>query len=185
MRSGLAASLATIARGRRNSVVQGHASLCLSNRLILSASIRSAKLRGDESLCKATKCLDPGHREKLGRDDAVEVTGPSVKEVGGDRSSRPKRSHIAASAAFLQVKRRRNGKTPLPASSEQTSAAVVSSPVQMDVPEPPALVPAPLPVTQGVAVDTIASPIPGLEGNPWPPWHPQRSRGSLPPLSQG
>ncbi|KAJ1101259.1 hypothetical protein NDU88_006331 [Pleurodeles waltl] len=102
--------------------------------------------------------------EKLGRDDAVEVTESSVNEVGGDKNSRPKRSHVAPSAAFPAVKRRRNGKTPVPASSEQTCAAVVNPPVQTDIPEPPPLVPAPPLVTQGVAVDSSASPVLGLEG---------------------
>ncbi|KAJ1128554.1 hypothetical protein NDU88_006932 [Pleurodeles waltl] len=102
--------------------------------------------------------------EKLGREEAGEVLGSPFRDVGGDRSIRPKRSHVAPSAAFPPVKRKRNGKTPAPASSTQTPNAVASPPVHIDLPEPPALVAAPSPMTQGVAVNTYAPPVPGLEG---------------------
>ncbi|KAJ1092325.1 hypothetical protein NDU88_005436 [Pleurodeles waltl] len=102
--------------------------------------------------------------EKLGREEAGEVMESPVQDVGGDRSCHPKQSHVAPSAAFTPVKRKRSDKTPAPASSTQTPNAVASPPVHIDLPEPPALVAAPSHVTQGVAVNTFASPVPGLEG---------------------
>ncbi|KAJ1160562.1 hypothetical protein NDU88_001058 [Pleurodeles waltl] len=107
--------------------------------------------------------------EKLGREEAGEVTGSPVRDAGGDRSSHPKRSHVAPSAAFPPVKRTRKGRTQAPVSPTQplTTAAptaVASPPVHIDLPEPPAPVATPSPVAQGIAVTTFASPVPGLEG---------------------
>ncbi|KAJ1163064.1 hypothetical protein NDU88_003527 [Pleurodeles waltl] len=101
--------------------------------------------------------------EKLGREEAGEVMGAPVHEAGGDRSSRPKRSHVAPSAAFPPVKRTRKGRTQPPVSSSlpltiAAPTAAASPPVHIDLPEPPAPVAAPSPVTQ----DT--RPVLGLEG---------------------
>ncbi|KAJ1218829.1 hypothetical protein NDU88_006401 [Pleurodeles waltl] len=112
--------------------------------------------------------------------------GSPVRDVGGDRRSRPKQSHVAPSTAFPPVKRTRKGKTPAPVSSTQppTTAAptaVASPPVHIDLPEPPAPVAAPSPVTQGIAVTTFASLVPGLEGVLADTW---KSLASLAPAAQ-
>ncbi|KAJ1215127.1 hypothetical protein NDU88_002737 [Pleurodeles waltl] len=101
--------------------------------------------------------------EKLGREEAGEVMGAPVRDAGGDRSSRPKRSHVAPSAAFPPVKRARKGRTQPPVSSSlpltiAVPTAAASPPVHIDLPEPPAPVAAPSPVTQGT------TPVLGLEG---------------------
>ncbi|KAJ1097752.1 hypothetical protein NDU88_002869 [Pleurodeles waltl] len=63
--------------------------------------------------------------EKLGSEDTSEGSeGPEM--VGGKvRCSRPKRSHVAPSAAFPPVKRRRNGKAQVPATIVLTPPAAV------------------------------------------------------------
>ncbi|KAJ1152043.1 hypothetical protein NDU88_004821 [Pleurodeles waltl] len=101
--------------------------------------------------------------EKLGSDDAVKVNGSPDKEVSGDRSNCPKWSHVAPSAAFPPVKRRRNGKTPVPASLNQSPSAVVSPPAQIALPEPPAPTTAPPTVPQALNEGTTTSPGLGLE----------------------
>ncbi|KAJ1099639.1 hypothetical protein NDU88_004738 [Pleurodeles waltl] len=105
--------------------------------------------------------------EKLGREEAGEVLGAPVREASRDGSSRPKRSHVAPSAAFPPVKRARKGKTQPPVPSPlplilAAPTAAASPPVHIEIPEPPAPVAAPVaapsPVTQGT------TPVLGLEG---------------------
>ncbi|KAJ1160032.1 hypothetical protein NDU88_000534 [Pleurodeles waltl] len=102
--------------------------------------------------------------EKLGSDDTSEVNGSPEKEVSGDRSTRPKRSHVAPSAAFPPVKRRRNGKTPVSASINQAPSTAVSPPAQIARPDPPAPSAAPPPAPSVLTVGTTVSPGLGLEG---------------------
>ncbi|KAJ1095868.1 hypothetical protein NDU88_001018 [Pleurodeles waltl] len=101
--------------------------------------------------------------EKLGREEAGEVMGAPVHVAGGVKSSRPKRSHVAPSAAFPPVKRTRRGgaQPPVSPSLPPTVAAptaAASPSVHIDLPEPPAPIAAPSPVTQGT------TPVLGLEG---------------------
>ncbi|KAJ1099943.1 hypothetical protein NDU88_005036 [Pleurodeles waltl] len=101
--------------------------------------------------------------EKLGREEASEVTGAPVRDAGGEGSSRPKRSHVAPSAAFPPVKRAKKGRTQAPACSSQplsivATTAVDSPPVHVDLPESSAPVAVPFPATPGI------TPALGLEG---------------------
>ncbi|KAJ1080676.1 hypothetical protein NDU88_000870 [Pleurodeles waltl] len=102
--------------------------------------------------------------EKLGREEAGEVMGSPVRDTGGKTCGRPKRSHVAPSAAFTPVKHARKGRAQAPAPPPSrpltmaATTAVVNIPVVIDLLEPPPPVAAPSPVIQGIA------PVPGLEG---------------------
>ncbi|KAJ1105393.1 hypothetical protein NDU88_002799 [Pleurodeles waltl] len=102
--------------------------------------------------------------EKLGSDDASEVNGSPEKEVSGDRGTRPKRSHVAPSAAFPPVKRRKNGKAQVPASINLAPSTTVSPPAQIALPDTPALSAVPPPAPPVLNAGTTASPGLGLEG---------------------
>ncbi|KAJ1193247.1 hypothetical protein NDU88_002549 [Pleurodeles waltl] len=82
--------------------------------------------------------------EKLGSEETSEVIEGPKKGEGRDRGSRPKRSHVAPSAAFPPVKRKKNGKAQVPATIILTPPAAVSLPAQLilpDTPAPPAVPP--------------------------------------------
>ncbi|KAJ1142712.1 hypothetical protein NDU88_009025 [Pleurodeles waltl] len=102
--------------------------------------------------------------EKLGREEAGEVMGSPVRDAAGKTCSRPKRSHVAPSAAFPPVKRARKGRAQAPASplsqplTMAATTAVANLPVVIDLLEPPPPVAALSPMIQGIA------PVPGLEG---------------------
>ncbi|KAJ1084499.1 hypothetical protein NDU88_004646 [Pleurodeles waltl] len=72
--------------------------------------------------------------EKLGSEDTSE--GSECPEmVGGKvRGSRPKRSHVAPSAAFPLVKHRRNGKAQVPATIVLTPPAAVPATIVLSPP---------------------------------------------------
>ncbi|KAJ1205847.1 hypothetical protein NDU88_001272 [Pleurodeles waltl] len=76
--------------------------------------------------------------QKLGSEDSSEVTGSTEEEGGNVRGKRPKRSHVAPSAAFPPVKRRRDGKALVPASINLTPPTAVSVPAQITLPDTPA-----------------------------------------------
>ncbi|KAJ1140141.1 hypothetical protein NDU88_006501 [Pleurodeles waltl] len=90
--------------------------------------------------------------------------GSPVRDTGGKTCSRPKRSHVAPSAAFPPVMRARKGRAQAPAPPPSrpltmaATTAVANIPVVIDLLEPPPPVAAPSPVIQGIA------PVPGLEG---------------------
>ncbi|KAJ1164388.1 hypothetical protein NDU88_004828 [Pleurodeles waltl] len=102
--------------------------------------------------------------EKLGSEDESEVNGSPEKEVGGDRGTRPKRSHVAPSAAFPPVKRRKNGKAQVPASINLTPFTAVSLPAQIILPDTPAHSAVPLPAPPALNTGTTAPPGLCLEG---------------------
>ncbi|KAJ1181302.1 hypothetical protein NDU88_006510 [Pleurodeles waltl] len=90
--------------------------------------------------------------EKLGSEDTGEGGGGPVMSGGKGRGSRPKRTHVAPSAAFPPVKRRRNGKAQIPATIVLTPPAaapatiVLSPPAAASLPgQPPLTVPPPTP----------------------------------------
>ncbi|KAJ1141437.1 hypothetical protein NDU88_007770 [Pleurodeles waltl] len=98
--------------------------------------------------------------EKLGSEDTSEVNGSPEKEVG----TSPKWSHVAPSAAFPPVKRRRNGKAQVPATINLTPPTAVSLPAQFiltDTPAPSAVAP---PAPPALTTGTTAPPGIGLEG---------------------
>ncbi|KAJ1180278.1 hypothetical protein NDU88_005500 [Pleurodeles waltl] len=102
--------------------------------------------------------------QKLVSEDSSEVTRSPEEEVGSVRGTRPKRSHVAPSAAFPPVKRRRNGKALVPASINLTPPTAVSMPAQIilpDSPAPPAVPPLAPPAS---ITDITAPPGMGVEG---------------------
>ncbi|KAJ1176747.1 hypothetical protein NDU88_002014 [Pleurodeles waltl] len=72
--------------------------------------------------------------EKLGSEDTSE--GSECPEMVGGKvwCSRPKRSHVAPSAAFPPVKRRRNGKAQVPATIVLTPPAAVPATIVLSPP---------------------------------------------------
>ncbi|KAJ1119026.1 hypothetical protein NDU88_007212 [Pleurodeles waltl] len=95
--------------------------------------------------------------EKLGSEEtSVAMEGPK-KDGGRERGSRPKRSHVAPSAAFPPVKRRRNGKAQVPATIVLTPPAAVPATIVLS---PPAAVslPAQLFVPATSAPPTVPHP---------------------------
>ncbi|KAJ1185448.1 hypothetical protein NDU88_002240 [Pleurodeles waltl] len=89
--------------------------------------------------------------------------GSPVRDAGGKTCSRPKRSHVAPSAAFPPVKRARKGRAQVPAPPPSQPLTMAATTAVADVPvidllEPPPPPAAPSPMIQGMA------PVPGLEG---------------------
>ncbi|KAJ1131642.1 hypothetical protein NDU88_009977 [Pleurodeles waltl] len=129
--------------------------------------------------------------QKLGSEDSREVTGPREEEGGSDRGKRPKRSHVAPSAAFPPVKRRRNVKAPVPASINLTPPTAVSMPVQITLPDTPAPPTGPPPAPPHLARASRLRRAQTLRGfwrisaNPWQHWRPQLSPGHRPHRPQG
>ncbi|KAJ1148816.1 hypothetical protein NDU88_001642 [Pleurodeles waltl] len=102
--------------------------------------------------------------EKLGSEDTSEVIECLEKEVGRVRGSHPKRSHVAPSAAFPPVKRRKNGKGQVPATINLTPPTAVSLPAQLILPDTPALPAVPPPAPPALTTDTTAPPGMCVEG---------------------
>ncbi|KAJ1127148.1 hypothetical protein NDU88_005551 [Pleurodeles waltl] len=92
--------------------------------------------------------------EKLGSEDTSE--GSECPEmVGGKvRGSLPKRSHVAPSAAFPPVKRRRNGKVQVPATIVLTPPAAVPATIVLS-PSAAASLPGELIATAAAAPLTV------------------------------
>ncbi|KAJ1142146.1 hypothetical protein NDU88_008473 [Pleurodeles waltl] len=101
--------------------------------------------------------------EKLGNDGTDSGDMASDNEVSGELSSRPRRSHVAPCAAFLPVKRSKNGKTAAPAPHNQVSSTVISPPALVA----PSVIPVPMvatpPAQQGPSVGSSVAPALGVE----------------------
>ncbi|KAJ1185694.1 hypothetical protein NDU88_002484 [Pleurodeles waltl] len=102
--------------------------------------------------------------QKLGSEDSSELAGPPEEEGGSVREKRPKRSHVAPSAAFPPVKRRRNGKALVPASIILTPPTAVSVPVQITLPDTPAPPAGPPPAPPAAITGIVSPPSMGMEG---------------------
>ncbi|KAJ1156491.1 hypothetical protein NDU88_009210 [Pleurodeles waltl] len=102
--------------------------------------------------------------QKLGSEDSSEVTGSPEEEGGSDGGKCPKRSHVAPSAAFPPVKRRRNGKALVPASINLTPPTAVSVPVQITLPDTPAPPTGPPPAPPAAITGIASPPSMGMEG---------------------
>ncbi|KAJ1128212.1 hypothetical protein NDU88_006591 [Pleurodeles waltl] len=106
--------------------------------------------------------------EKLGSEDTSE--GSECPEmVGGKvRGSRPKQSHVAPSAAFTPVKRRRNGKAQVPATIVLMSPAAVPATIVLSPPAAaslPGQLIAPLPRPRPQCHPRASSSYHGLHGS--------------------
>ncbi|KAJ1163393.1 hypothetical protein NDU88_003851 [Pleurodeles waltl] len=102
--------------------------------------------------------------QKLGNESSSEGAGSPEEVVGSVRGARPKRSHVAPSAAFPPVKRRRNGKALVPASINMTPPTAVSMPAQITLPDTPAPQVVPPPALPASTTGITASPGMGVEG---------------------
>ncbi|KAJ1145525.1 hypothetical protein NDU88_011811 [Pleurodeles waltl] len=72
--------------------------------------------------------------EKLGSEESsVAIEGPK-KDGGRERGFRPRRSHVAPSAAFPPVNRRRNCKAQVPATIVLTPPAAVPATIVLSLP---------------------------------------------------
>ncbi|KAJ1130362.1 hypothetical protein NDU88_008715 [Pleurodeles waltl] len=102
--------------------------------------------------------------QKLGSEDSSEVTGSPEEEGGSDRGKRPKRSHVAPSAAFPPVKRRRNGKALVLGSINLTPPTAVSVPAQITLPDTLAPPTGPPSAPPAAITGNASPPSMGMEG---------------------